>query len=72
MDEKEMYLFVKCRLLENRMSETKCALLIDVNQQNFNNRLRKGTLRAQELINLLNVMGYRVYAERGDEKVEIK
>lgn len=72
MDAKAMYMFVKIRLLENKMSETKCALLIDVNQQNFNCRLRRGTIRAQELINLLNVMGYRVYAEKGNEKIEIK
>lgn len=72
MDAKAMYMFVKIRLLENKMSETKCALLIDVNQQNFNSRLRRGTLRAQELINLLNAMGYRVFAEKENEKIEIK
>lgn len=72
MDAKAMYMFVKIRLLENNMSETKCALMIDVNQQNFNSRLRRGTLRAQELINLLNAMGYRVYAEKENEKIEIK
>lgn len=72
MDEKELYLFVKCRLLESKISETKYALLIDVNQQNFNRRLRSGRLRALEVINLLNVLGYKLYAERGNEKVEIK
>lgn len=72
MNSKDMYLFVKCRLLEARVSETKCALMIDVNQQNFNSRLRRGTLRAQELINLLNALGYHVYAEKDGEKVEIK
>lgn len=72
MDEKAMYMFVKIRLLENKMSETKCAWLIDVNQQNFNSRLRRGTLRAQEFVNLLNAMGYKVYAEKGCEKIEVK
>ena len=72
MDDKALYLFIKCRLLESKTSETKCAEMINVNQQNFNRRLRAGTLRALELVNLLNAMGYRVYAERAGEKVEIK
>lgn len=72
MTDKEMYLFIKCRLLESKTSETKAAALININQQNFNRRLKAGTLRALEVINLLNVLGYRVYAERDGERVEIK
>lgn len=72
MDDKALYLFIKCRLLESKTSETKCAEMISVNQQNFNRRLRAGTLRALELVNLLNALGYKVYAERDGEKVEIK
>ena len=72
MDDKALYLFIKCRLLESKTSETKCAEMIKVNQQNFNRRLRAGTLRALELVNLLNALGYSVYAEKDGEKVEIK
>ena len=72
MTEKELYLFIKCRLLESKTSETKAALMIDVNQQNFNRRLRSGRLRALEVVDLLNALGYHVYAERDGERVEIK
>lgn len=72
MTEKELYLFIKCRLLESKTSETKAALMIDVNQQNFNRRLRSGRLRALEVVNLLNELGYHVYAEKENEKIEIK
>ena len=72
MTAKELYLFIKCRLLESKTSETKAALMIDVNQQNFNRRLRSGRLRALEVVDLLNALGYHVYAERDGERVEIK
>ena len=72
MDDKALYLFIRCRRLDSKTSETKCAEMIDVNRQNFNRRLRAGTLRALELVNLLNALGYSVYAEKDGEKVEIK
>ena len=72
MEQKDLYLFIKCRLLESGTSETAIAKTLSIGQQNFNKRLRAGTLRALELVNLLNALGYRVYAERDGEKVEIK
>lgn len=72
MEQKDLYLFIKCRLLEAGTSETTIAKALNIGQQNFNRRLRAGTLRALELVNLLNALGYKVYAEKDGEKVEIK
>lgn len=72
MDSEGMYAFIRVMLARGNISGAKAAEILGFTQQNFNKKSRAGTLRALELVNLLNALGYRVYAEREGEKVEIK
>lgn len=73
MNEQDLYMFIKMTLVKNgNMSQAEAARRIGAEKNNFGRKLRAGTIRALELVNLLNDLGYRVYAERDGEKVEIK
>lgn len=50
----------KLLLIEGNISETQAAKLIEMNQQNFNHKLRKGTLRYLEVVKLLNALDYEI------------
>lgn len=73
MNEDDLYMFVKMTLVKNgNMSQAEAARRIGAEKNNFGRKLRAGTIRALELVNLLNDLGYRVYAEKDGEKAEIK
>lgn len=77
MESKELYRLVKIILLDNNTSERGAAALLGTVNTNFSRKIKAGTLRATELINLLNKLGYKVYAERTDkdgkkERTELK
>ncbi|WP_418925420.1 hypothetical protein [Dialister succinatiphilus] len=70
MESKELYRLVKIILLDNNLSERGAAALLKTVNTNFSRKLKAGTLRATELINLLNMLGYKVYAERTNDAGE--
>lgn len=73
MNEKGLYMLVKTLLLENgNMSETAMAKKIGINQTNFNRKLKAGTLKFLEVQEILNALGYTVYAEKNGKKIEMK
>lgn len=73
MNEQDLYMFIKMTLVKNgNMSQAEAARRIGAEKNNFGRKLRAGTIRALELVNLLNDLGYRVYAEKDSEKTEIK
>lgn len=73
MGKDEMFLFVKTVLLQNGdLSVKEAAKLAGVNYDNFNRKLKSGTLRTTETVNLLNALGYTVYAEKDGKKIEMK
>lgn len=73
MNEKELYMMVKMLLLEHgNMSETTMAKKIGMKQANFNRKLKAGTLKFLEVQEILNALGYTVYAEKDGKKIEMK
>ena len=73
MNANDLYMFIKMTLVKNgNMSQAEAARRIGAEKNNFGRKLRAGTIRALELVNLLNDLGYRVYAEKDGEKTEIK
>ena len=73
MNEQDLYMFIKMTLVKNgNMSQAEAARRIGAEKNNFGRKLRVGTIRALELVNLLNDLGYRVYVEKDGEKTEIK
>lgn len=73
MNEQDLYMFIKMTLVKNgNMSQAEAARRIGAEKNNFGRKLRAGTIRALELVNLLNDLGYRVYVEKDGEKTEIK
>lgn len=73
MDKEELFLFIKTVLLKNGdLSVKEAARLANVNYDNFNRKLKNGTLRTLETVDLLNALGYTVYAEKDGKKIELK
>lgn len=73
MNKEELFLFIKTVLLKNGdMSVKEAARLANVNYDNFNRKLKNGTLRTLETVDLLNALGYTVYAEKDGKKIEMK
>ncbi len=73
MKEKDLYMLIKMLLLENgNMSETAMAEKIGMNQTNFNRKLKAGTLKFLEVQEILDALGYTVYAEKDGKKIELK
>lgn len=73
MNEKGLYMLIKMFLLENgNMSETTMAKKIGMKQANFNRKLKAGTLKFLEVQEILNALGYTVYAEKDGKKIELK
>ena len=73
MNANDLYMFIKMTLVKNgNMSQAEAGRRIGAEKNNFGRKLKAGTIRALELVNLLNALGYRVYAERDGDKVEIK
>ena len=73
MNKEELFLFIKTVLLKNGdMSVKEAARLANVNYDNFNRKLKNGTLRTLETVDLLNALGYTVYAEKDGKKIELK
>lgn len=60
MTEKELYLKLKMILLESGLSETEAAKKININQVNFNRKIKAGTLRYLEVEKLLETLGYEL------------
>ena len=73
MKEKDLYMLIKMLLLENgNMSETAMAQKVKMSQANFNRKLKAGTLKFLEVQEILNALGYTVYAEKDGKKIELK
>lgn len=65
MDGKELYLTVKmCLVKTDNMTQADAARLLAMEKNNFGRKLKAGTLRATEVINLLHALGYKITAER--------
>ena len=60
MTEKDLYLKIKMLLLEHKKSETQIAKAMEVDQTNFNRKLKNGTLRYLEVEKLLDALGYEL------------
>ena len=60
MTEKDLYLKIKMLLLEHKKSETQIAKEMEVDQTNFNRKLKNGTLRYLEVEKLLDALGYEL------------
>lgn len=69
MDAKKLHMCVKLALMREESSEAKIAPRIGMTQQGLNRKLRVGTLRAGELIDLMEALGYRITATKGDDTI---
>lgn len=56
----------KLLLVEGNMSETRAAKLAGMSQQNFNAKLKSGTLRYLEVAGLLDELGYEITWRKKD------
>lgn len=72
MEGKNLYFLLKDLFLKNGTTEAEAGRAIGIAKPNFNRKIKAGTLRATEVIDLLNSMGYSVYAEKNGEKIELK
>lgn len=71
MDDRDLYLAIKMALVKaDNMSQAKAAALLGMEKNNFGRKLRAGTLRTLEAVNLLHALGYKVTATKGDDKIE--
>lgn len=70
MDAKKLHMCIKLALVREETSESRTAPLVGMTQQGLNRKLRAGTLRAGELIDLMEALGYKVTATKGDDKIE--
>lgn len=71
MDAKKIHMAIKLAMLQQGTSETKTAPAMGMTQQGLNRKLRTGTLRAGELLELLHVLGYKVTAVNGDDVIDL-
>lgn len=72
MTERELYLMIKMALVKaDNMSQARAADLIGVERGNFGRKLRAGTLRAVEVVNLLHALGYKVQAVKDGDKIDL-
>ena len=72
MNANDLYVFIKMTLVKNgNMSQAEAGRRIGAEKNNFGRKLKAGTIRALELVNLLNALGYSVYAEKDGEKAAL-
>ena len=57
--------------MQQETSETKLAPLVGMTQQGLNRKLRTGSLRAGELLDVLHALGYKVTATKGDDMIKM-
>lgn len=73
MNENELYIFLKTLLLTNgNISETEISKKAGISQQNFNRKLKAGTLKFLEVKRILDALGYTVYIEKDGKQTEVK
>lgn len=77
MTEAEIYRLIKIMLLDGDMSESSAAGRLGMTKQNFNRKIKAGTVRLSEFLQLANITGHKVYMERTDgdgkkERTELK
>lgn len=71
MDAKKIHLAIRLAVMQQETSETKLAPLVGMTQQGLNRKLRTGSLRAGELLDVLHALGYRVTAINGDDTIDL-
>ena len=71
MDAKKIHLSIRLAVMQQETSETKLAPLVGMTQQGLNRKLRTGSLRAGELLDVLHALGYRVTATNGDDAIDL-
>ena len=71
MDAKKIHLAIRLAVMQQGTSETKIAPLVGMTQQGLNRKLRTGSLRAGELLDVLHALGYRVTATNGDDAIDL-
>lgn len=73
MDAKKLELTIKTIMLEcGGLTGVDAGRILHTSPSNYNRKLREGTLRATELINLLNGLGYRMYVDGNGERRELR
>lgn len=73
MTGQSLYFWLKSLFLYNgEISVKEASNLANMNYENFSRKLKSGTLRTTETVNLLNALGYTVYAEKDGKKIEMK
>ena len=71
MDAKKIHLSIRLAVMQQETSETKLAPLVGMTQQGLNRKLRTGSLRAGELLDVLHALGYKVTATNGDDAIDL-
>lgn len=71
MDAKKIHLAVRLAVMQQETSETKLAPLVGMTQQGLNRKLRTGSLRAGELLDVLHALGYNITATNGDDAIDL-
>ena len=71
MDAKKIHLAIRLAVMQQETSETKLAPLVGMTQQGLNRKLRTGSLRAGELLDVLHALGYKVTATNGDDAIDL-
>ena len=56
----DLYTNLKTLLLSARSSESKAAKILSMSQSNFNTKLKAGTLRYNEVEQILEALGYEI------------
>ena len=73
MTGQSLYFWLKSLFLYNgEISVKEASNLANMNYENFSRKLKSGTLRTTETVNLVNALGYTVYAEKDGKKIEMK
>ena len=64
----DLYTNLKILLLANRSSESKAAKILSMSQSNFNTKLKAGTLRYNEVEQILEALGYEILWQKRDSE----
>lgn len=70
MTDAEIYRQIKIMLLDGGLSEAGAAEKMGMTKQNLNRKIRSGTVRLSEFLQIANMSGYKVYAERTNDAGE--
>ena len=73
MTDHDLYMYLKTLFLENgNISESEISKKIGLTQQNFNRKLKAGTLKFLEVQKILDSLGYKVFIEKDGKQKEMK